>query len=151
MIQPPRPFAKTFFNWKELTTSLVQGVVITCGTLFIYQYSIGHGYAESVTRTMVFVTLVTANIFLTLVNRSFLYSIAATMKYKNNMVPAIISLTIVLTGMILYISPLTAFFRFAHPAPGQLLISMGIGCLCVVWYELVKWVRRIRHRIPVIE
>jgi P-type Ca2+ transporter type 2C len=36
MNQNPRPFSNTFFNWKELTTSIIQGLVITGGVyLFI--------------------------------------------------------------------------------------------------------------------
>ncbi|MCX8480437.1 MAG: HAD-IC family P-type ATPase, partial [Sediminibacterium sp.] len=78
MFQKPKPFTVTFFNWKELSTSIVQGIFITAGTLFIYQYAIYNGYTESLTRTMTFTTLIVANIFLTLINRSFYYSILTT-------------------------------------------------------------------------
>jgi Ca2+-transporting ATPase len=33
----PRPLSDTFFNWKELTTSILQGLAITVGTLGTYQ------------------------------------------------------------------------------------------------------------------
>lgn len=39
MLKPPRPFANTFFNFHELATSIMQGLVITAGTLIIYQYA----------------------------------------------------------------------------------------------------------------
>ena len=146
MLQPPRPFTKTFFNWKELTTSVIQGLAIAFGTLIAYQYAISHGYSESITRTMVFTVLVSANIFLTLVNRSFYYSIAATMTYKNNLVPIIISATILLTGLIMYLKPLASFFQFERLELGQLVISICIGCLCVNWYELVKLYKRIKYK-----
>ena len=84
MLQKPRPFTDTFFNWKELSTSIIQGLVITLGTLFVYQYCVNSNYNEAITRTMVFTCLVTANIFLTLSNRSFYYSIFTTIQYKNN-------------------------------------------------------------------
>ena len=138
MIQKPRPFTTTFFNWKELSTSIIQGLVITVGTLFCYQYAIYFGFNEEVTRTMIFVVLVTANIFLTLVNRSFYYSIFTTMRYKNNLVSIIIGITIFITGLLLYVKPLTKFFAFEHLNIGQLLISIGIGFISVIWYELVK-------------
>ena len=144
MIQKPRPFTTTFFNWKELSTSIIQGLIITMGTLFIYQYSVHYDYSESHTRTMVFITLISANVFLTLVNRSFYYSILTTLKYKNNLVPLIISITIGITGLLLYVNPLTEFFEFEHLTPFQLFISCGIGFLSVIWYEIVKW----RKRIP---
>jgi Ca2+-transporting ATPase len=73
--QKPRPFTNTFFSWKELSTSIIQGLVITLGTLSVYQFAVYQGFNEHVTRTMVFLVLVTSNVFLTLINRSFYYSI----------------------------------------------------------------------------
>ncbi|MFT7606934.1 MAG: Ca2+-transporting ATPase, partial [Saprospiraceae bacterium] len=43
MIQKPRPVSSTFFNWKELTTSIIQGLMITAGVLIIYQYAVMAG------------------------------------------------------------------------------------------------------------
>jgi Ca2+-transporting ATPase len=82
MRQKPRPFSSTFFNWKELTTSIIQGLMISIGTLSVYQYATINGYNEALTRSMVFATLIAANVFLTLVNRSFYYSIFTTLRYK---------------------------------------------------------------------
>lgn len=82
MQQKPRPFTTTFFNFKELTTSIIKGLLITVGTLAAYQYAVYQGFSESLTRTMVFTVLVAANIFLTLVNRSFYYSIFTIFRYK---------------------------------------------------------------------
>ena len=87
-------------------------MVIAIGTLFVYQYSVNNGYDEALTRTMTFTVLMTANIFLTLVNRSFYYSIITTLSYKNNMILFIILATIAIVGLILYVKPLTAFFEF---------------------------------------
>jgi len=142
MQQNPRPFTNTFFNWKELSTSIVQGLMITAGTLTVYQYAVQHSYSEGLTRTMVFTALITANIFLTLVNRSFYYSVFATMKYKNNLVPLIISITIAITILLVYVKPLALFFKFEQPNAAQLLLSIGVGFLSVIWFEAVKWKKR---------
>ena len=40
MQNKPRPFATSFFNWNELTTSIIQGLAITMGSLLGYQYAI---------------------------------------------------------------------------------------------------------------
>ena len=142
MVQKPRPFTTTFFNLKELTTSIIQGLIITCGTLIAYQYAVHQGFNEAITRTMVFTVLIAANIFLTLVNRSFYYSISTTMKYKNNLVLLIISLTIAISILLLYVKPLTQFFQFEYLNLVQSSISVGIGFLSVIWYEGVKWRKR---------
>ena len=143
MQQKPRPITTTFFNLKELTTSIVQGLMITAGTLLCYQYAVQQGFNEAHTRTMVFTSLIAANIFLTLVNRSFYYSILTTLKYKNNLVLLIISITILITMLLLYIKPLSDFFKFEQLDLSQLLISIIIGFLSVIWYEIVKMRKRI--------
>jgi Ca2+-transporting ATPase len=142
MIQRPRPFSTTFFNWKELMTSIIQGLMITAGTLSIYQYAVHQGFGESVTRTMVFTVLVTANIFLTLINRSFYYSIITTLRYRNNLVLLIISITVAITALFLYLNPVTAFFQFEFLSLTQLFISIGTGFFSVIWYEVIKWRKR---------
>ncbi len=145
MLQKPKALTTTFFNWKELSISIVQGLVITIGVLFIYQYAVYNGYNEALTRTMSFTVLITSNIFLTLINRSFYYSIFTTLRYKNNMVLYIILITIALVGLILYVTPLTLFFEFETLQVPQLLLSIAVGFVSVVWFEVVKWVKRLRH------
>lgn len=142
MLQKPRPFSTTFFNQKELTTSLIQGIMITAGTLITYQIAAQHSYNEQLTRAMVFTCLIAANISLTLVNRSFYYSLFTTIKYKNKLVFFIIIATLLLSAAILYFKPVTLFFGFQQLNFIQLLLSIGIGCLSVLWYEFVKWKKR---------
>ncbi len=146
MQQKPRPFTNTFFNWKELATSIIQGLIITAGSLSVYQYAIKKGLDEATVRTMVFTVLVSANIFLTLVNRSFHYSILTTMRYKNNLVILIIGITISITALLLFVKPLTSFFLFQQPTFLQLSISVGVGFTSTVWYESVKVVKRLNKQ-----
>ncbi|MFA6086314.1 cation-translocating P-type ATPase [Mucilaginibacter sp.] len=147
MLQKPRPISTTFFNWKELTTSIIQGLVITAGTLATYQFAVSKGADEQLTRTMVFTCLISANILLTLVNRSFYYSLFTTIRYKNNLVLLIIGITLLISTCLIYVSPLTAFFGFEPLNIPELLICAGIGFLSVIWFELFKW----RKRMPTSE
>jgi Ca2+-transporting ATPase len=148
MSQKPKPLSTTFFNLNELSTSIIQGLIITVGTLFAYQFAVSSDYNEALTRTMVFTVLITANIFLTLINRSFYYSILTTLKYKNNMVLFIVFFTILLVGLILYVHPLTGFFKFEALNLHQLLICILIGFVSVIWFEFVKIIRRLKTRKP---
>lgn len=143
MQQKPRPLTSTFFTWRELTTSMVQGLAITAGTLLLYAHAIQQGYNEMLTRTMVFTCLIAANVVLTLVNRSFYYSLTVTLRYKNNLVPLITATTLLLLAAILYLPPLTRLFAFETPALPQLCISTGMGIASVIWFELVKWKTRL--------
>jgi Ca2+-transporting ATPase len=142
MIQKPRPFTSTFFDFKELTTSVLQGLMITIGSLTVYQIAIYQGFNEQITRTMVFTVLIAANIVLTLVNRSFYYSIITTLHYRNNLVLMIIGLTIACSGLLFYVPSLAKFFEFEPLNLAQLILSIGIGFASVIWFEAIKWRKR---------
>ncbi len=142
MLQKPRPITTTFFNWKELTTSIIQGIIITIGAMFIYQFALYQQYSELVLRTMVFLFLISANIFLTLINRSFYYSVFVTLKYKNNFVFIIIAITIAIVLMLLFITPVTHFFQLVLLNIFQLSIVFVTAFVSVFWYELVKVLKR---------
>lgn len=143
MTQPPRPYSSTFFNWKELTISIVQGLFITAGTLGIYRYAVYNACDEGQTRVLVFTCLITSNIMLTLVNRSFYYSVWTTLRYKNNLVPLIIVATVVISTLLISISPVATFFNFEITSLSRMLIAIAAGMLSVLWYEPVKWLKRI--------
>ena len=142
MQQKPRPFTASFLSWKELNISLFQGLAITAANLGIYQYGVQQGMNEDTTRTMVFITLIVANIFLTLVNRSFYYSFFTTMKYKNNLLTGIILTTIVLLGVILYVPFINRFFKFEIPKIHEILICSAAGFVSVIWLEGYKFIKR---------
>lgn len=147
MSQQPRPVTTTFFTWKELRTSIFQGLAITAGTLFAYKYSVDQGWGEAQTRTIVFLVLISANVFLTLVNRSFYYSIFTTLRYKNNLVLIIIGITASITGLLLFVPPFTAFFEFERINVPQFFTGIAIGFVSVMWYELVKIRTRLRSKV----
>jgi len=142
MLQKPRPYSSTFFNWKELSVSFLQGLVITAGTLTVYQYSVYRGGSEEMTRAMVFICLIVANITLTLVNRSFYYSFITCFKYKNNMMALIIMSTIILSCFMIFIPPLASFFSMRQPGTNNILFSAAAGGVSTFWFEVIKWLTR---------
>jgi Ca2+-transporting ATPase len=149
MLAPPRPFQSTFFSWRELSVSIVQGLLITAACLGIYQYAWQTGQDETGTRTMVFLTLVVANIFLTLVNRSFNYTILTTLGYRNRLIPLMIGITIALTILLLWIPSFRSFFGFRHLESWQYLLCCMAGIASVVWIEPIKYARGLRAKNPV--
>ncbi len=145
MAQLPRSLSATFFNWKELAVSMLQGLLIAAGTLLVYLYSVHEGYDEALTRTMTFTVLVVANIFLTLINRSFYYSLWTTLKYKNNMIFIMILITLFIVGLLLYVKPLSRFFQFEALSLLQIIICLVIGFISVIWFEFFKYYERIKN------
>ncbi|MBA4317490.1 MAG: haloacid dehalogenase [Flavobacterium sp.] len=142
MSQKPRPFTTTFFNLKEILISIIQGLAITLGLLFVYQYCVRENCTESVTRATIFLTLIASNIFLTLVNRSFYYSIFTTLRYKNNLVLIIIGITVLITSLLLLVPVFSAFFMFGTVSTSQIGMSVLVGFVSVMWVEIFKWFKR---------
>jgi Ca2+-transporting ATPase len=142
MLKRPRPFTTTFFKTKELITSIIQGLAINIGVLFIYRIAVLQHGSEALTRTMVFTTLIAANIVLTLVNRSFYYAITTTLRYKNSRVLLMITITLSILALLLFVPPLTRFFEFEALNSWQIFTCFGIGIISVIWYEAVKWLKR---------
>ena len=142
MLEKPRQLTTTFFNLKEITMSIIQGLVITLGLLFVYQYCLTEGFTENVTRTTIFLTLIASNIFLTLENRSFYYSIFTTIRYKNNLVLLIIGITLLITSLLLFVPVFSKFFLFEKVSFSQIGLSVLVGFISVMWIEIYKIFKR---------
>jgi len=142
MTQKPRKMTETFLNWKELSISIIQGLMITAGVLFAYQLTVQQGGVEATTRAMVFTTLIFANILLSLVNRSFVYSVFESFKYRNKLFPIVIGTTLILLFAILYIPSFARFFQVNSLNIQDLATSFLIAAVSVLWFEGYKWVKR---------
>ncbi|HRR23665.1 MAG TPA: cation-translocating P-type ATPase, partial [Bacteroidia bacterium] len=142
MKQKPRIMTETFLSWKELGISIFQGLAITLGVLFIYQWSVWHGGNEEKTRALVFTTLIFANVFLSLVNRSFYYSILACFKHKNILFPIVIGATLIMLFLILYVPAFADFFKLAGLNLREIIMAIIVAAISVMWMEIYKWTKR---------
>ncbi len=142
MLQRPRNISETFLNWRELSLSIIQGIVITVGVLLGYQIMVHQGADEASTRAMVFTTLIFANILLSYSNRSFYYSLAETLKYRNRLMPAISLFTLGMLFAILFVQPLADFFHLGRLDLQHLLIAFLLAAASVWWIEVYKLIRR---------
>ncbi|MBC5839384.1 cation-translocating P-type ATPase [Flavobacterium muglaense] len=145
MTQKPRELSTTFLSLKEMGISIIQGIAITAGILIVYQLSVQNGSDEKTTRTLVFTTMVFANIILSLVNRSFYYSVFTSLKNKNNMMIFVNSITLLMLGLILYSSPVATFFEVIPLDIPQLGTCLAVSSVSVLWIELYKWYKRYKN------
>ncbi|MBU0942173.1 MAG: cation-translocating P-type ATPase [Bacteroidetes bacterium] len=142
MQQMPRQLGSTFLSFKEMAISIIQGLVITIAILVTYQLTVQSGGSEIETRTMVFSTLVFSNVLLSLVNRSFYYSVFTSLKNKNNMMIFVNTVTLVMLGMIIYISPIASFFEVQPLTFLQIITCLAISATSILWIEIYKWNKR---------
>lgn len=143
MQRPPRALTDTFLNWRELTISIIQGLVITAGILWLYQYSVNHGNDEAKTRALVFTTLIFSNILLSLVNRSFYYSMLESFKNRNVLLAGISVLVVLLLLIILYVSPISEFFSVTALSIKELGLALLTASVSVLWFEIYKFIKRL--------
>ncbi|KAF2330886.1 cation-translocating P-type ATPase [Flavobacterium nitrogenifigens] len=146
MLNKPRKMTDTFLNWKELSISIIQGLLITAGILFIYQFTVQNGGNEEKTRAMVFSTLIFANILLSLTNRSFHYSLFESFKNRNILFPIVSFVTLIMLAAILYINPISDFFHLTGLTIRELSLSGGIASLSVLWFEGYKLIKRLNKK-----
>jgi len=138
MDQKPRKLSANFFNWKELSMSTLQGLIITCGLLFILYFAIHSSMDENSARAMVFSTLVFSNVFLTLTGRSTKYTLLTTIRYKNNLITLVTFVTLLILALSLYYVPMQSIFGFTSIRMNDLLICFITAGISVLWIELYK-------------
>jgi Ca2+-transporting ATPase len=138
MSRRPRKFSVAFFTWRELSMSLLQGLVISLGLMIVaYAYLLRQAEEETV-RSVVFTTLVLSNILLTLTGRSRERSVLTTIRYRNKLLPLIITITVVLLVAILVWPPAMSLFGMHSLDDREILLCLGVAILSVIWVEFTK-------------
>jgi len=134
---PPRERTRSLFKNDELFITILQGLVIAASVLLIYYFFMQH-YSLAITRTVVFTTLISSNIFLTFANRSFTETIFKTIYYKNALAPLIIIISILFLAAILFVPFLQNQFLLADITYSQFLFCLATAFICTMWFEGYK-------------
>ncbi|NTW05694.1 MAG: cation-translocating P-type ATPase [Peptococcaceae bacterium] len=140
MQRPPRSPKEKLLTVAMLSKSVIQGLAIFGASFgmycyFIYQYPSN----ASLARTMGLSSMLISNMLLVQVNSSNTESVFKTFKrqIKDIGMWAVILFTIVGLFVMIY-TPLNEFLKLTSLSPAQLLLSAGISCIAVLWYELIK-------------
>ena len=142
MTKKPRKMTTSFFSLRELSVSMVQGLVIAAACLGLGYYFIATQHTEIEVRTVIYTTLIFSNLFLTLVNRSFHYSIFTTIRYRNFLLPTVVVASLVVLFLSLYVAPVRNVFQFQALSVMHLLWCLGAAFVGVMWVEIYKAIKR---------
>jgi Ca2+-transporting ATPase len=142
MLRPPRKMSSNFLSLKQLTLSILQGLMITLGCLGLGYYYILQGEDISIVRTIIFITLLFSNIFLTLENRSFRYSVFKTLGNKNRLVPVIIIITLLFIAALLYVPFIQNLFMLHTISITDIGYCAAVALAGTGWLEIWKFFRR---------
>jgi P-type Ca2+ transporter type 2C len=142
MKRPPRNPQKPMFSGQLITLSLLQGVSVLVSVLAIFLLSLSLGRSESTVRTMTFTALVFANLGLIFVNRSQSRLILSILRSRNAAFWWVIAGGLLLLALVLSVPFLRDLFSFSLLTPTDLLICLGVSIISILWFEVVKLLRR---------
>lgn len=146
MNRNPRDPKEKIVSFKMLMKSVLQGFIIF-GASFTTYYTMLDNNAQNapIARAMGLAVIMLSNLFLVQVNSSdHDFAIQSIKRLATDKVMWLSNIgTIAGLGVILY-SPLNKFLKLAPLSGIQLLIVIGTAFIAVMWYEVVKLVKRLK-------
>lgn len=139
---PPRNPNQPIFGKKLLLISCFQGLFSLIMVGLTFKLALVFGQSESGARTLTFVTLIIANLFLILTNRSWAESIFESIFEINKTLLFLVVMAITFLCLVIYVPFLQKVFHFSGLHFHDLLIGVGIGILSVIWFEVFKFIKK---------
>ena len=143
MLRPPRRRDAALIGRRLLLFSLLAGTSLFAADLGIYALARGWSLSEPVARALAFTTLLTGNLTLIQLNRSFTRSMLTSLRVPN--LPASI-VTLAATALLLvalFVPGASRFFGFEGASPAHVGLAVLVGVASVAWVDLAKrFVRR---------
>lgn len=143
---PPRTRSGSIFTGKELSVSLLQGAIIAFGIMTLYYFFVEAGFSLEYVRTVVFFTIVLANVFLTFANRSFDQNLLQTLHYKNNLAWYIVAVSALFLALLVFVPGLRELFGLSPLTPMHYLVCLVAAAAVTLWFEVYKTIKGAHHR-----
>ena len=141
MRRPPRRRDEGLFSKETLGIAILQGfsILAVCLTVFLLARK---GHSADAARALTFATLVVSFVVVILVNRSWTRSAVAMLRVPNTAVRWVLIGAPTVLALALLVPFARRLFRFAPLHASDAALSLGAGFVCVLWFEVVKGVRR---------
>ncbi|MBK9331998.1 MAG: cation-translocating P-type ATPase [Ignavibacteria bacterium] len=147
LMKPADSANNNLMRTSQLVITIIQGLMITLGCVLIGLYGSYMEYDDVKIRTLIFSTLIISNIFLTLLNRSFTKTIFETIRRKNNLIPFIISISILLLLLIVNIPFLNDLFDMSPLKADEFMLPVLTAFAATFWIEPIKYFRFRKKRM----
>jgi len=141
MQRPPRNPDERLFSMRTIGIAVMQGLSVLAVCLGVFLLARADHSADAA-RALTFATLVVAFVVIILVNRSWTRSAFAMLRVPNAALQWVVLGTCTFLMMVLVVPFAQRLFYFAPLHPTDLILSLGAGLVCVLWFELVKLARR---------
>ncbi len=147
MERAPRKPDEKLLDRRILLKSIVQGLAVFLGAFGCYYLTLSATGDAPTARSLGLGVLMLANLFLVQVNsseRDFVWRTFVGL-LRDGVMWAVTLCTLALLGVILY-SPLHVYLKLAPLSAGQAALALAVSAASVLWYELVKLVKKLRRR-----
>jgi len=144
MQRPPRSPDERLFSMWTFGLALMQGlsVLVVCLGVFLLARA---DHSADAARALTFATLVVAFLVVILINRSWTKSAIAMLRVPNAALRWVVLGACVLLAVVLKVPVAQRLFHFEPLHSADLILSLGAGLVCVLWFELVKLSGRLKQ------
>lgn len=148
MERKPRSPQEKLLTAGILIKSIVQGLVIFAASFGTYLIFLQHNPEDAaLARTMGLSIIMIANLFLVQVNSSdHDFAVQSMMRLAKDKVMWGVSLGTVAGLLLILYTPLSGVLKLAPLSASQFFLAMGIAAASVLWYEIVKLVKRVESK-----
>jgi len=148
MKRAPRKAGARLFESRLFAIALFQGLLVFISTACVYGYGVMTGYPEDAVRGLTFASLVSGNLALLLVNRSWSESVFHSLCIRNIALWWVVGGTLLTLALALYYPLARSLFHFMPPSREGILWAMAGAPVSVLWFEIYKGIMRFRARNP---
>jgi Ca2+-transporting ATPase len=145
MRRPPRRHDTPLLDSAMLIMGLLQGLVVLAFVAGSYAWALAT-LPLAQARAFAFSVLVVANVALIYANRFHTLTVVESLRQPNKIVWAVAGAAFAALAAALYLPVLRELFLFEPPAPWHMLGAVGLGAGTILWFDLVKVVRRRSRR-----
>jgi P-type Ca2+ transporter type 2C len=146
MQRPPRKPNERLFSMRTVGLAVMQGLSVFAACVGVFLLARTNHSAEAA-RALMFATLVMAFLVIILVNRSWTRSAFTMLRIPNPALPWVVLGACAFLALVLLVPFIQKLFHFAPLHARDLLLSLGAGLGCVLWFELMKLAKR-KWRLP---
>ncbi|MEG1869847.1 MAG: cation-translocating P-type ATPase, partial [Oscillospiraceae bacterium] len=148
MERKPRNTKEKLMSAGTLIKSVLQGLVIFAASFGTYIIMLGQDMQNApLARTMGIAVIMLANLFLVQVNSSdHDFAIQSLKKLIKDKVMWAVNLGTIGGLLLIMYTPLCNFLKLAPLSFGQFFTVLAIAGVSVLWYEIVKLIKRLRNR-----
>jgi Ca2+-transporting ATPase len=141
MERPPRAASERLFSRTSVGLALLQGCTALVACLVVYLVA-RPLRGNDAARALTFAALVVSFVAIILTNRSWTYSIIGSLRQPNSALWWVLGGTGSFLALTLYSPPVQRLFHFAPVAGVDLLLACTAGFASILWFEVLKLVRR---------